>query len=169
MDLWFSPRIKSAFSLNMPTWVDLDNHFAAIPGDGNAYMVLTHSRDIARFVVAALGLAHWEKRYYLIGDRFTMNEFVSIAEEVKGVTFEKHYDSVEMLERGESTMLPGVKEKLPPGMDTFFMMKQIALAGKRLTQGGMDLPTTDGNINSLFPSMKTLTIREAIQIYYGSE
>lgn len=35
MDYWFDPYIPSAFSSNIPVWVDLANNFAAIPGDGN--------------------------------------------------------------------------------------------------------------------------------------
>ncbi|RMJ12722.1 hypothetical protein CDV36_007636 [Fusarium kuroshium] len=48
MDYWFAPQIPSAFKFNFPSWIDLDHSYAAIPGDGNAPMVLTHSRDIGR-------------------------------------------------------------------------------------------------------------------------
>lgn len=44
MDYWFDPYIPSAFSSNIPVWVDLANNFAAIPGDGNQPLVLTHLR-----------------------------------------------------------------------------------------------------------------------------
>ncbi|KAL2274806.1 hypothetical protein FJTKL_02710 [Diaporthe vaccinii] len=66
MDYWFSPRIPSAFKFNMANWMDLDNFYAAIPGDGRTPLVLTHSQDIARFVVAVLGIPRWKKRYHLV-------------------------------------------------------------------------------------------------------
>ncbi|KAL0937528.1 nmra-like family protein [Colletotrichum truncatum] len=169
MDLWFAPRIKSAFTYNMPCWVDLENDVAAIPGDGNTPMVATHSRDIAPFVAATLGLDVWEKRYYLTGDRFTINEFVAIAEEVKGVEFEKHYESMEVLDRGEGIVLPAIKAMLPPGVDSTLILGQIARAGKMVAQGRMDLPQDTGSINAVFPEMKTLTLREAIQTYYDNK
>ncbi|KAF5487888.1 Oxidoreductase BOA1 [Colletotrichum fructicola] len=165
MDYWLAPRIESAFRLNLPCWVDLENHVAAIPGDGNNPMVLTHSRDIGRFVAALLSLPHWERRYYLAGDRVTVNEFVAIAEETSGAMFEKKYDKLDVLREGNCTPLPAWEGKIPSAYKST-VLQQVALSGKRVAQDKMDLPT-EGRINSLFPEMATLTIREALQIYYG--
>ncbi|KAF4827475.1 Oxidoreductase BOA1 [Colletotrichum tropicale] len=165
MDYWLAPRIESAFRLNLPCWVDLDNHVAAIPGDGNNPMVLTHSRDIGRFVAALLGLPRWERRYYLAGDRLTVNDFVAIAEETSGVTFKKRHDELDVLREGHCTPLPAWEGKIPSAYEST-VLQQVALSGKRVAQGRMDLPT-EGRVNSLFPEITTLTIREALQIYYG--
>lgn len=97
MDYWFTPKIPSAVKFNFPSWIDLDHNYAAIPGDDNTPMVLTHSRDIGRFVVKVLSLSTWEKRYFLVGDRLTLNEFLRLAEEAKGVSFERHSDSLDIL------------------------------------------------------------------------
>ncbi|KAK1842843.1 nmra-like family protein [Colletotrichum chrysophilum] len=165
MDYWLAPRIKSAFRLNLPCWVDLENHVAAIPGDGNNPMVLTHSRDIGRFVAALLGLPRWERMYYLAGDRVTVDEFVAIAEETSGAMFEKKYDKLDVLREGNCTPLPAWEGKIPSAYKST-VLQQVALSGKRVAQGKMDLPT-EGQVNSLFPEMTTLTVREALQIYYG--
>ncbi|KAL3298264.1 nmra-like family protein [Colletotrichum asianum] len=113
MDYWLAPRIESAFRLNLSCWVDLENHVAAIPGDGNNPMVLTHSRDIGSFVAALLGLPRWERRYYLAGDRVTVDEFVAIAEETSGAMFEKKYDKLDVLREGGCTPLPAWEGKIP--------------------------------------------------------
>lgn len=166
MDYWFSPRIPSAFKFNMANWVDLDNFFAAIPGDGCTPMVLTHSRDIARFVVAVLGIPRWERRYHLVGDRLTINDFVRIAEETSGHTFEKHTNSLDQLLLGRCTLLPAARKAVDQVQDQTTFISMIAGAGAMVTQGGMDLPD-EGNLNVLFPDLKTLSVQEAVQIYYS--
>lgn len=166
MDYWFSARIPSAFKFNTANWVDLDNFFAAIPGDGSTPMVLTHSRDIARFVVAVLGLPHWEKRYHLVGDRLTLNDFVRIAEETGGHPFEKHADSLDQLLTGKCTLVPALKKAAEQVQDPTSFLSMIAGAGAMVAQGGMDLPD-EGNLNVLFPDLKTLSVQEAVQIYYS--
>ncbi|KAL5335417.1 hypothetical protein BJX70DRAFT_401623 [Aspergillus crustosus] len=68
--------------------------------DGKDPIVVTHTSDIARNVAALLVFPIWEKRYSLIGNRVSIGKIVSIAEEVKGVAFEKVYQDRETLARG---------------------------------------------------------------------
>ncbi|KAJ3557428.1 hypothetical protein NPX13_g9932 [Xylaria arbuscula] len=166
MDYWFASRIPSAFRVNASNWIDLDNHYAVIPGDGRTPFVLTHSRDVARFVVAVLGLPRWEKRYYLIGDRLTMNDFVRIAEKTSGHSFEKHSDGVDELLSGRCTLVPAARKMTESMPDPALLVGMVAGAGAMVAQGGMDLPD-EPSLNKLFPSLKTLTVQEALQIYYA--
>lgn len=166
MNYWFSPRIPSAFKFNIANWVDLDNFYAAIPGDGRTPMVLTHSRDIARFVIAVLGIPRWEKRYHLVGDRLTLNDFVRIAEGISGHSFEKHSDSLDELLVGTCTLVPAAKKAVEQVPDPTSFVSIIAGAGAMVAQGGMDLQG-EANLNVLFPDLKTLTVQEAVQIYYS--
>ncbi|OGM51062.1 hypothetical protein ABOM_000293 [Aspergillus bombycis] len=166
MDYWFAPHIPSAFDFNAPSWVDLDNNFAAIPGNGDTPLVLTHSQDIGRFVVKVLGLNEWEKRCFLVGDRLTLNEFLRIAEEIKGVSFERHDDAMETLLKGQCTILPAVAAKLPPQYVSGAFMKILAACGSWAANGGLNLPA-EGTLNAMFPDIQTLTVREAIEIYFG--
>lgn len=168
MDYWFSPQILSAFDFNVPSWIDLDNDFAAIPANGDTPLVLTHSTDIGRFVVQLLSLTQWEKRYFLIGDRLTLNEFLRIVEEVKGVSFERHDDTMEFLKKGECTVLPTVRASLPVGIDlgTFTKTIAVAAAGSWVAEGGLDLPTA-ATLNTKFSNIQTLKVREAVKIYFG--
>ncbi|KAE8158376.1 hypothetical protein BDV40DRAFT_276019 [Aspergillus tamarii] len=168
MDYWFAPFVPSAFQANLPCWVDLGNRFAALPGDGNTPMVLTHSQDVGKFVAAVLDLPRWEKHVYLIGDRLTLSEFLSTAEEALGVEFEKHYDSVDMLERGQCTFSPNFEASLPPGLDLNLMKGMIASSGARQVKGELDLPVK-GALNDVFPNLHTLKVRDAVRMWVENQ
>ncbi|KAK1472734.1 hypothetical protein CABS01_16200 [Colletotrichum abscissum] len=83
-----------------------------IIGVGQAQINLIQAADksnyVAKFVVEALDLATWEHDTYLIGDEMTWEEFIAIAEEARGgKKFHVTYDSVQKLQSGEITELPG--------------------------------------------------------------
>lgn len=48
-------------------------------------LVMTHTKDIGRYVVAALGLKKWEKRSYIVGDRKSWNEVVELLGKLTGM------------------------------------------------------------------------------------
>lgn len=106
MDYWGIPQVKSYMP---PTTMVLDipNNTAAITGSGNTPVVFTHTSDIAKFVAASLDLESWDAVSYIIGDRVTWNEFLRLAEETKRTKFTVAYDSLEKLQKGQVTELPG--------------------------------------------------------------
>lgn len=107
MDYWGIPRVPSYLARTpLVFWLDIANNKAAIPGSGNVPVVFTHTRDVAKFVAAALDLPKWEEETYVKGDKLTWNEFVKLVEEVKGEKIEVVYDGVEMMKKGETTELP---------------------------------------------------------------
>ncbi|KAK5651245.1 hypothetical protein OQA88_12653 [Cercophora sp. LCS_1] len=107
MDYWGFQGVSSYLSrVPLVFWVDIANNKAAIPGSGNTPIVFTHTTDVAKFVAASLDLPKWENETFIRGDTVTWNEFVKLAEEVKGTKFEVVYDDVEQLKRGESSELP---------------------------------------------------------------
>ncbi|UQC73359.1 uncharacterized protein CLUP02_00003 [Colletotrichum lupini] len=69
--------------------------------------------DIAKFVVKALGLDHWEKEMYFIGDRLTLTEVVALAEKTKGAKFSVTHNSMGNLQAGEVCELPAHKDYYP--------------------------------------------------------
>lgn len=77
------PKVKSYLT---PTTIVIDvaSAKAAIPGSGNVPAVFTYSQDVGRFVAALLSLQSWENESYVIGDRLTWNEFLKLAEDVRG-------------------------------------------------------------------------------------
>lgn len=163
---WTTGSHRASPPLSNSTWpiVDLDNFFAAIPGDGCTPMVLTHSRDITRFVVAVLGIPRWEKRYHPVGDWLTVNDFVRIAEGTSGHSFEKHEDALDQLLMGRCTLVPAARKAAEQVQDQTSFVSMIAAAGVMVAQGEMDLPD-EGNLNVMFPDIKTLSIQEAVHVY----
>lgn len=85
MDYWGIPGVKSNMVRTpLVYWLDVANNAAAIPGSGEVKGVFTHTTDVARFVAANLEREKWERATYVYGDRVTWNEFLALAEEVKG-------------------------------------------------------------------------------------
>lgn len=65
--------------------VDIANKTAAIPGStGNEIISFTYTKDLAKFVVAALGLPKWDEAFHCYSDNATWNEVIQIAEETTG-------------------------------------------------------------------------------------
>jgi nucleoside-diphosphate-sugar epimerase len=83
LDYFCPPDLKSYMKPNVFV-IDMKNHVAAIPGDGNVPVTFTYSYDLARFVVAALDLDEWPEESRVVGDTLTWNEFVTLAEEIRG-------------------------------------------------------------------------------------
>lgn len=145
--------------------IDMANKAAAIPGTGNDIVSFTYSKDLAKFVVAALDLPEWDESMFCYGDKATWNEFLSIAEEVRGSKFTVAYDSIEMLERGEITELPS-----QPAIYPFFpkqvLQQYFAKFGLYNAAGLFDFPE-DKSLNKKFPEIKPTTIREMLSAWVG--
>lgn len=65
--------------------IDIPNDAAAIPGDGDAPVSLTHTTDVGKYVAALLDVPRWESETYISGDKVTMNQFLEVVEMAKGI------------------------------------------------------------------------------------
>ncbi|RSM19156.1 hypothetical protein CDV31_002077 [Fusarium ambrosium] len=142
--------------------VDMANKHASIPGDGKQKMTFTYTKDLAKFVVAALELPKWERNIYAIGDKLTWDEFVKIAEEARGgEKFTVTYDNVEKLRTGKVTELPGQAASysyLPKES----AQRLFSAFGIWVTEGIFDFPD-EKLLNKQFPDVKVTTAREMLQ------
>lgn len=164
LDYWGLPYVSSALDARKGTsmFIDLAHNFAAIPGDGDAFMVFTHSADAARFVIAMMDLPKWPKSAFFAGDRLTLNQFLARAEETMAVKFEVHYDKVEDIRAGRITLPPSVKKWLPsPEWAPMFSTIAMAYLG-----GGFDLDMTKCK-NDLFPNIKPLKVQDVLDAWKG--
>jgi hypothetical protein len=84
LDYYGIPKVKSYLTHNLAFAVDVANNVAGIPGSGDVPIVFTHTFDVARFIAALVGVPDWLEWSTVIGDKKSWNEFVAIAEEVKG-------------------------------------------------------------------------------------
>lgn len=108
------------------TWVmDIYGRRAAIPGDGEQLISLTHTVDLARYVVKLLEIAEdggqWDEWSIVVGEDISFNEVLKLAERVRGgeQKFQVTHDTIEDLESGNATIfpLPGETEIDPTYLD----------------------------------------------------
>ncbi|KAM3064943.1 hypothetical protein ACMFMG_011230 [Clarireedia jacksonii] len=166
LDFYGAPKVKS-YMQPMPVVVDLASNFAAIPGSGNVPAVFTHTFDVGKFVAALLTKENWEKETYIIGDKLTLNEFVRVAEEVKGTKFTVEYDSLDKLKTGQITELPSHRSP-----NFYFLPKQMlqgifAAFGVMFEDGVYDFKPSR-TLNDEFPEIKPKTVRDIITEAYAA-
>ena len=83
MDYYGMPYVES--NLKPLTFVlDVANKAASIPGTGNEQMTFTYTKDLAKFVVAALDLPKWTYPMVCYSDKTTWNKAVKLAEGYRG-------------------------------------------------------------------------------------
>ncbi|KAH9894580.1 hypothetical protein F4778DRAFT_747494 [Xylariomycetidae sp. FL2044] len=161
LDYWGMPRVASHLA-PMTMVLDVAHAKAAIPGDGQVPTSFAYSRDVGRFVARLLSLREWEKETYVRGDTLTWNEFLKLAEEVRGTKFDVTYDSIETLESGKITELPGHV----PGYQVY--PKEVM----QLVVAGLESLTADGYLdfarkpalNDRFPEVHAVTAREMLEM-----
>ena len=85
MDYYGTPHVKSHLA-PLTFALDVAGKAAGIPGTGEEPMSFTYSLDVAKFVVASLGLDRWDEESYCLGERTTWNEVLRMAEEARGMT-----------------------------------------------------------------------------------
>ncbi|KAM0330565.1 hypothetical protein ACHAQA_003512 [Verticillium albo-atrum] len=161
LDFWGYPHIKSNQVHNVIA-VDIENNVAAIPGTGETPVTFTHTANVAEFVAATLELPKWERDSYVIGETVTWNEFLRIAEEVKGTKFKVTYDSLELLRSGKITELPS-----HPPMYEHMPKEQIqsifSVFGLWFHEGLYNLQP-EKTLNQVFPEIKAWTVREFLEL-----
>lgn len=82
-----------------------------------------------------------------------------------GSKFNVTYDDVEKLERGEVTELPShamAYEFFPKPL----LQQYFSKFGLYIMAGLFDMPT-DKSLNSIFPEVKTTTVKEVLDIWKG--
>ncbi|KAJ4102383.1 hypothetical protein NW760_010218 [Fusarium oxysporum] len=164
LDYYGLPYLKS-YLTPFTFAVDIANKAAAIPGTGNDIVYFPYTFDVAKFVVALLGLSDWDETTYCYGDKATWNEILQLAEESRGSKFTVSYDALEKLQKGEVTELPSHRESYgffpKPALRGF-----LSLLGRYVVEGRFDIPA-DKALNAKFTEIQTLKVKEAIELWRG--
>lgn len=124
-------------------------------------VVFTYSFDIGRFVAALLGEDKWEKESVIIGDKLTWNEFLAIAEDVKGTKFKVTKDELETLQKGQITELPS-QAVLYPFFPKEMLQGFFASFGVLFEKGFFNFETK-GSLNEKYPEIKTRTAKSIVE------
>ncbi|KPM41025.1 hypothetical protein AK830_g5565 [Neonectria ditissima] len=185
LEYYGMPHVKT--NIQQTTFVvDMANKTASIPGTGKELMTFTYSLDVAKFVVEALDLPKWDHDTFVIGDKMTWEEFVKLAEEARGMpaalspsarrwltkmaTGEKFtvtYDSVEKLQNGEITELPG-QIAAYSYFPKEWVQRLFSVFGNWVTEGVFDFPEEKA-LNKQFPHIKVTTVKEMLNKAWGGK
>lgn len=180
MDYFGPPQAPSQLNV-ISLIVDHENRKAAVPGDGNSPVVLTHSTDVARFVAASLDLEEWPEASFIHGDKLTLNELVAFAESAKGQSFyfylrrsnqrllidkgckfDVSYNTVADLKAGKST-------ELPANVPRYAFLPRAVIdnisqtAGLAMANGWLDL--NGSPLNDRFPELKPMSVKDFFEKY----
>jgi nucleoside-diphosphate-sugar epimerase len=69
-------------------FVDMAHKKSALPGNtGDETVSFTYTQDLGRFVVAAMGLEHWEEALHCYSENTSLSRLVQLAEEARGMLF----------------------------------------------------------------------------------
>lgn len=83
LDYWGVPKLPTNMT-PLTVVLDIPNNAAAIPGSGDTPVIFTRTTDLAKFVALMLDQQKWDPVTNVLGDRVTWNEFLRLAEEVRG-------------------------------------------------------------------------------------
>ncbi|KAI0854755.1 NAD(P)-binding protein [Xylaria cubensis] len=160
LDYWFVPAVKSYMKPAIMV-LDIVNAAAAIPGSGDTPVAFTHTSDVAKYVAAALELEKWEPSYNLIADKVTWNQFLALAEDMRGVKFKVAYDDLEKLKSGQVTELPAqVNADLFGAGDSY--RRYLAVGYLMMASGIYDF--NDGkSAKDAFPAIKPKTVKSLLE------
>ncbi|KAF3914846.1 hypothetical protein ABW20_dc0104407 [Dactylellina cionopaga] len=164
LDYYGIPYIKSTMK-PLGFFIDVKNTAAGIPGTGDEVLAFTYTADVAKFVVASLGLPKWEDVSYVYGDKSTWNTVLKLAEEARGVKFTVAYDSVEKLKTGQVTELPSHTQlyETHPKPKLQGLLSLLALW---CVEGNFDVPA-DKALNSRFPEIETVKVKDMLALWKG--
>ncbi|PVH93056.1 NAD(P)-binding protein [Periconia macrospinosa] len=165
LDYFGMPHVETYLS-PLVFAIDIANRKAVMPGTtGDEIITFTYTKDMAKFVVAALDLPKWDEVMHCYSDNATLKEVLQIAEEMTGSKFSVTYDPVEKLQRGEVTELPSHKD-LYDYFPRPILEGMLAIFGLWTVNGLMEL-RKEGSLNEKFPDIKTVSVRDILGVWKG--
>ncbi|KAK1724084.1 uncharacterized protein BDZ83DRAFT_752915 [Colletotrichum acutatum] len=166
LDYYGMPHVKT----HLPPFlvaVDVANKIARIPGTGNDVITFTYTYDVANVVATMLDADKWQEETIVVGDKATWNEFLQLAENVRGCKFDVGYDSVEILEASHITELPSHVSSYNLYPRTL-MQHLMAGLERAMVAGMLDLPE-ERAFTSGVSDIKMVKIRDMLQKSWGSD
>jgi nucleoside-diphosphate-sugar epimerase len=174
MDYFGQPWAPTHMPSEVP-FVDIEACQATIPGTGDEQVAWTHTTDLAKFVNRAISMepGTWPEHSWIVGDKVTFHQILTVAEKARGVKFNVTYDSLEKLRNGKVTPIPANKAHAAlystPEFDaTDRLMAMFAGIGAAMASGDLDIAEKD-SLNSQFPDIKTIKVIKFIEKYWGGK
>ncbi|KAJ5579973.1 uncharacterized protein N7459_005958 [Penicillium hispanicum] len=155
MDYWGMPHVPT--NLAPHTFgISIASRTAAIPGDGNDVICMTYTYDLAAYMVKLLDLNKWPEFSVVVGDEVTYNQLLRMAEDITGKSLIHHHDQINA---GNVTVPP-----MPDGTEgSPEELQEITALVSRLTVNGVFDLRREENLNTLFPEVKPITMKEFLE------
>ncbi|QSZ29535.1 hypothetical protein DSL72_004050 [Monilinia vaccinii-corymbosi] len=155
LDYLSMPAVPSHLAAGV-SFFDIPNRIAVALGTGKVPLVMTHTRDVARFVVASLSLEKWELRSYIVGDRKTWHEVVDILGKLAGAKF-TITDDASVVTKGQVIESPAHRAAYSASMKEH---------GDWFEAGAFSFDVKVPNsvyLNELFPEIVPMTVEDAMR------
>lgn len=110
MDYFGMPKVQSALR-PLALFVDPEHDMALIPGDGEARMYISHTKDCARYIALAMELEEWPDVMVTATSSISPNGLVDLFERALGRKLKVTHQPIEKLMKHEGGILP-TNEKL---------------------------------------------------------
>ncbi|WYZ40951.1 hypothetical protein EsH8_IV_001292 [Colletotrichum jinshuiense] len=158
LDYYGMPHYKTHLT-RWVNFVDLENRWAVIPGDGSGKANFIASQDMATYIARLLDLDKWSKVSSIVAETLSISELFALAKKTRGPDFEVAYDDLEKLKAGKISYI----SKFP---DFGLGPKEAeALFSKIHYYGGVGevLVPTEDTLNSKFPDIVPKTAVQVIE------
>lgn len=119
MDYFGMPNIPG-YTRALYLIVDPSNGVALVPGDGNAKMAVSLTKDVAYYLSRAIELTEWPRIMTVVSDTVTSNDLVKLIEGPLGTSLSITYQSVDTLMSHQNGVLPSnipISEHFPEGLE----------------------------------------------------
>lgn len=167
MDYYAMPNIETHLR-PLYTVVDASQGVAAIPGDGNRGVVMSYTKDVARYTSLILDIAQWPRVMKIMGSQATLNQLVHLIEQNLDRKLNKSYDPIERLQTHDATVLPSNEPSInhfPGGRAQLTAL--IADLGAAMALGAYDFGSIEDGIDVIkyFEGQTTspLTLEELME------
>ncbi|KAA8575024.1 hypothetical protein MFRU_002g03460 [Monilinia fructicola] len=155
LDYLAMPAVPSRLAPGV-NFFDIPNRLAVAVGTGTVPLVMTYTRDVARFVVASLSLEKWELRSYIVGDRKSWHQVVEILGNITGEKFTITEDAASVI-KGQVIEAPAHRAAYSAS---------IKEHGAWFEAGAFSFDVKVPNsvyLNELFPEIVPLTVEDAMR------
>lgn len=100
--------------------IDPTNGVAYVPGDGEAKLAMSFTKDVAKYTALALELEKWHRVMTTVSSTMTLNNIIALTEKNLGRKLKVTYQPIPALLKHDSKTLPGnvaVAEQFPGGLE----------------------------------------------------
>lgn len=172
MDYFGMPNISTHLR-ELCLFVDPTNGVAIVPGDGEAKMSMSYTKDVARYTALAIGLDQWPRVMTTASSTVSVNELVRLVNKSLGFDLKVTYQSVSaMWEHPDDGILPRnapLAEHFPGG--TKQLGELLADLGASVALGAYDFSKLEGHLDLVKHFAETasapMLIEELVDFAWG--